>query len=206
MTDHPDPIAVSWQLLDNVDMAALIERDVNGDFCWWRTPDDYDPLGISQGYFSDDRLSLADFFGTDTGYAVALQIDLCRPAADLLDLRYPGQGVFNLFDTDDFALGGFRQFGIAENWLGLSVTTTDDHPVSAVRRSLVFPNIELINSARGCNFDTVRASSGFADLLERSLNRYIGPAMAYSHWVHKIGSDGDGPVSFAFEFITGEKD
>jgi hypothetical protein len=70
--------------------------------------------------------TLYDFFGDEDGYSVALQIDMLRPAADLLELRYPDQGAFTLLDVDSVILAHSAAATIAKHWLCLCTTTLDD--------------------------------------------------------------------------------
>jgi len=126
---------------------------------------------------------------------------MLRPAADLLELRYPDQGAFTLLDVDSVILAHSAAATIAKHWLCLCTTTLDDAPISFARRSLIFPSLERFNRHLRWEYEEIAPSASFARKLEAALNHWLPLRMAFYHWTNTLSASGHFVVDPDFDAI-----
>lgn len=199
---YSQAVAVSWQTLNREEVERRLNSDRYPDFRWYRASDDYDPEQVNFDIWdTEGAATLYDFFGDEDGYSVALQIDMLRPAADLLELRYPDQGAFTLLDVDSVILAHSAAAAIAKHWLCLCTTTLDDAPISFARRSLIFPSLERFNRQLRWEYEEIAPSASFARKLEAALNHWLPLRMKFYHWTNTISASGHHVVDPDFDAI-----
>lgn len=185
------PFAVSWQCWQIEKLHEAIARDLDRDFLWWTSDRAQGPMLVECECTHDSAIQLADFEGREHGtWCAALQIDILRPKIDYLELRYPGRPLYFLLDTDVIAANNFARYpGLQRDWLALSTTTENDTPVSALRRTMWFPQVEKFNERHGTAYRDIAPSRNFANTYEDWLNREGVKWLEDSHWdYHFSGS------------------
>lgn len=131
-------ISISWHYLSPEECQDRAMRDINPDFrfCDMRAEagDGY--------YFEPAKDSFAALCG-EHNLLEALQVDLLRPQFDYLSLKYNSL-LYLLLDAKHILLTSLERRGIEPEWSMIYTNTEDDSPVSAFRRTLIYPN---------CGFD-----------------------------------------------------
>lgn len=129
-------ISLSWQYLSAGECQARARADINPDFrfCDLRAkPGDGE-------YFDPDTNDFRDLTGPDGHFFDCLQIDLLRPSFDYLSLKYSSL-LYILLDCEYLLADKLEARGIVPEWSTIKCTTADDSPISAYRRTIVFPNV-----------------------------------------------------------------
>ena len=170
-------VSLSWHFLSPEECQARARADINPDFrfCDLR-------VEANDGYyFEPDKDHFNELLGPDRTLLDCLQIDLLRPTYDYLDLKYNSL-LHLLFGIERVLVDSLSSRGIEAQWSMIYATTENDSPVSAYRRTLVFPN---------CGFDgsPIRNSPRSADLpldliaeLENDLETYFRSNMDREHY------------------------
>ncbi len=182
MQPHPDHLppylaaafSVTWQWKKLDQVKAQIAKDEEPDFQFWYAADTYDPLGMNRiCYYGGSNPVIDDFYLPDADHTLcmALQIDLLRPQADLLELRYPRAPHSFMLDVSPIAKENLEKCPENDaNWIAFSSTTSNDAPASARRQTLFFPDVTEFNTARGTSFDNIIPNWNFAHAYENWLN------------------------------------
>ena len=129
-------ISLSWHFLtpDECQKRAVADIEPDQRFCDMRAePGDgeyFDPAVDHFQQLAGPRGELLD----------CLQIDLLRPTYDYLSLKYNSL-LYLLMRAERALDGALETRGIETEWSKIYTTTQDDSPVSAYRRSIIFPNL-----------------------------------------------------------------
>ncbi|WP_237367152.1 hypothetical protein [Rhizorhapis sp. SPR117] len=159
-------LSLSWHFLTSEECDARAKADIQPDFMVC----DLRALPGDGEYFDPKLNSFSQLCG---GKGLdCLQIDLLRPVYDYYSLKYNSL-IFLLVDIERQIISLLEERGIDAEWSMIGCTTENDSPVSAVRRTLVFPNT-------GFNGEVITNSPRTADLsltliseLERQLEEYF---------------------------------
>ena len=128
-------VSLTYQFLELEELQRRIAADINHDFLFYTPTGEgwqyYDPKAVPLPMISDP-VHTSD----DSHWFTIFQIDLLRPTADYLDLRAPGQPIYQILSGECFLTKAFEARNIDCNWSTLCCTTENDHPMSAYRRTI----------------------------------------------------------------------
>ncbi len=128
-------VSLSWHFLTPEECDARSEADIAPDFrvC------DLRALPGDGEYYDPETNSFSELCGGRGELMDCLQIDLLRPAYDYYSLKYNSLKLL-LVDIERKIISLLEERGIDAEWSMIGCTTANDSPVSALRRTLVFPN------------------------------------------------------------------
>lgn len=129
-------ISLCWHFLSVEECQARVRADINPDFRFC----DLRPDQVDGEYFDPDTDSFQMLAGPDNHFFDCLQIDLLRPTYDYLSLKYDSL-LYILLDCEILLSDKLQARGVTPQWATVRCTTANDSPISAYRRTIVFPNV-----------------------------------------------------------------
>lgn len=136
-------VSLSWHFLSAEECELRNKADIEPAFNLYKFPDSQARSGYpNYENWEMGKHSFSDAAGADHELLDCLQIDLLRPVYDYLTLKYNSL-LFLLIDVERELVRLLRDHGINPGWTMIGCTTRDDSSVSALRRTLVFPNVGL---------------------------------------------------------------
>ena len=188
-----EPFSVTWQSLKLDDVKHHIAQEAAPDFQFWYVHPQYDPLQMKPiSYYHDLDPSIDQFYPDPDAHnsCLALQIDLLRPQADLIELRWPRGAHDFMLDLCYIAWENIcNQPLFGSKWIAFSSTTLDMTPLTPIRRTLFFPEVEHLNLLKQTTFEDTLPHWDFANAFENWLNTVALQRIEYRFWEHNMRSD-----------------
>ncbi len=170
-------VSLSWHFLSAEECDRRVSADIDNGFLYFNLRG----LPGDGEYFASDEHSFKTFEGMHGKLLDCLQIDLLRPVFDYYDLKYKSL-LFLLVQIEGKIIELLAKRGIDAEWFMVGCTTANDSPVSALRRTLIFPNA-------GFNGEVIASTPRTAELpisllaeLELELDQYFHVRAPIEHY------------------------
>lgn len=170
-------VSLSWHFLSAKECDDRASVDIDNGFLYFN----FRALPGDGEYFIPGEHSFTTFEGIHGKLLDCLHIDLLRPVFDYYDLKYKSL-LLLLVQVEGKIIELLAERGIDAEWFMVGCTTANDSPVSALRRTLVFPNV-------GFNGEIMESTPRTADLpisllaeLELQLEQYFYGRAPIEHY------------------------